>query len=139
MKFAKIRTTYRYRLTEKFSIQTKIKVDVDSKSQLDNFIAFNKEGVLTVFENFCWDGLSGPTLNFSHTQKASLVHDALYQLMEEGKLPQSARLAADKEFYHLLLSSGVAKMYCWYLYAGVRLFGKYYSKRKKPAIIITVE
>ena len=42
-------------------------------------------------------GASGPTLDTDDTMELdSLVHDALYQLMREGCLPQSARKAADK-------------------------------------------
>jgi hypothetical protein len=59
------------------------------------WVRLSAEGVLTVQKGYCWDGASGWTFDTPSTMRASLVHDALYQLMREGELPQDFRLPAD--------------------------------------------
>ena len=53
------------------------------------------DGQLTIKRGYCWDGASGPTFDTPSTMLASLVHDALYQLMRECLLPQDYRIRAD--------------------------------------------
>ena len=79
--------------------------------------------ILTVKKSYAWDELSGPTVDSDDTKDASLVHDALYQLMRECLLPRSLRKAADQLLYDLLIANGVSRIRAWYMYHGVRIFG----------------
>ena len=57
--------------------------------------------------------------------RASLVHDALYQLMRNNDLKtRTYRKAADQEFKRLCLEDGVSKYWAYIYYKGLRKFGK---------------
>ncbi|MDH3345874.1 MAG: hypothetical protein OEL75_01675, partial [Kiritimatiellaceae bacterium] len=50
----------------------------------------------------------------------SLVHDALYQLMREGFLPESCREDADQELHRICREDGMCRFRAWYVLLGVR-------------------
>ena len=52
------------------------------------------DGVIVIDEGYEWDGASGPTIDTDDTMDGSLVHDILYQLIREGKLPYKLRKKA---------------------------------------------
>ncbi len=52
-------------------------------------------------------GASGPTIDTKNTQTASLVHDALWQLIAAGKLSKDLRDASNDEFHAILIDKGV--------------------------------
>jgi hypothetical protein len=91
MKYKK-RQKYKYTLHSEEKIETRIPV---SKAYDSPFLSLSKQGVLTIKKGYAWDGASGPALDTKNIMKASLVHDAVYQLMREEVLPQSARMHAD--------------------------------------------
>lgn len=76
--------------------------------------------VLTIEKGYAWDGASGPTWDSKSSMRASLVHDALYQLMRVGVLPESARPAADDELYNIGLEDGMFRARIWAWRKGVR-------------------
>lgn len=55
------------------------------------------DGKLTIFENYPWDGASGPTIDTKSSMRGSVVHDALYEMMRLGLLPQSCFELANEE------------------------------------------
>ena len=92
---------YKYQVYEDFSIQTGIR-DIDAAS---DFIWLHPDGVLNISKGYAWDGASGPTWDTEDSMIASLVHDALYQLMREGKLDRDqVRHEADMLLYKLYRS-----------------------------------
>jgi len=64
---------------------------------------------LLIKNGYAWDGASGPTIDTRDTQTASLVHDALWQLIASGHLPESFRPATNNEFYYILRSRKVPR------------------------------
>jgi len=80
-------------------------------------------GVLLISKGYCWDGPSGPTVDTVDALQASLVHDALYQLIREGFLPQSFRREADAELYKIARREGMPLWRAAYWYVGLRFFG----------------
>lgn len=54
------------------------------------------DGTLHVRKFFTWNGASGPTVDTKTSQRTSLVHDALYLLLSEGKLSMKYRPVADQ-------------------------------------------
>ena len=85
-------------------------------------------GRLTIRKGYNWDGPSGPTFDTPSTLRASLVHDALYQLMRMGLISFSRRKEVDLIFYRMLRADGMgclrAQGWLW----GVRVFGGKYAK-----------
>ncbi len=54
--------------------------------------------------------------------RAALVHDALYQLMRNGKLEQTMRPFADGELLRILKEDGMWKVRRWWVFRAVRRF-----------------
>ena len=118
----KYRDGYRYQLCEDFSIALPILIDDDISGR---FIKLTKKGVLTIRQDYAWDGPSGPTTDTPSTMCAALVHDALYQLMREGKLDATKwRPVVDRIFYNILLADGVLPARAALWYRGVSMFGE---------------
>lgn len=59
------------------------------------WIVFRLNGKLWIRHGYAWDGASGPTIDTKNTVIASLVHDALYQLMRMNLLDHSYRSVVD--------------------------------------------
>ena len=89
-----------------------------------NFLKLDLMGNLRIVEGYAWDGPSGPTIDTPDFMRGSLVHDALYQLMQEGYLDEAIwRETADKLLRQICLEDGMWHARAEYVYQGVRLFG----------------
>src|SRR3990167_1972450 len=100
--------SYRFRLTASYtqdltSVLGLLTIAHDpSWCQLDS-------GVLTLGGEYRWDGCSGPTFDVPESIRASCIHDALYRLMREGRVPAFRfRRAADEAFFRILREDGMA-------------------------------
>lgn len=70
------RDGYKYRLMEDYVIQTPI----TGYSISTDYITLNKDGKMRIKKGYAWDGASGPTFDSKSSMRASLVHDACYEL-----------------------------------------------------------
>lgn len=126
-------SAYKYQLVEDWSHQTPIK---GAAALIPGFIALSQDGLLTVHAGYAWDGASGPTIDTKSSVRASLAHDALYQLERSGHLGQEWRKAADELLCKLCIDDGMwpwrAKTWLW----GVRTFAAYAAKRKAEQIFV---
>jgi hypothetical protein len=124
---------YKYQLLEKWSVKTPI---VNAAARITDFIELAQDGTLTIHEGYAWDGASGPTIDTKSSMRASLAHDALYQLERAGHLGQEWRDAADKLLHDLCVADGMwpwrAKAWLW----GVRTFAAYAAKRKAEQVMV---
>ena len=118
----KYKSGYKYQLVEDYSIACSI----PGTYKISRYVLL-ENGVLTVYSGYAWDGASGPTIDTENSMRASLVHDALYQLMREGNLAKSYRIVADEMLHSLLLEDGMSWIRAWYWYRGVRMFGGNFS------------
>lgn len=107
----------------------------------NNWIEIKYNNILVIKPLYCWDGASGPTLDYPTTLMESLVHDALYQLIREKLLDKKFRKTADIIFKDMLRNTAKIKWekkgitgkvmfgLCYirsvYYYYAVRAFGKY--------------
>ncbi len=99
-------------------------------------VALSGDGFLTVLENYCWDG-STAVPDTSGCMFASLVHDALYQMMrleygisqeKMGAMKRSEfREKADWLYYAFCVANGMWRPRAWLRWKGVRLFGKRFT------------
>lgn len=71
------------------------------------WIVLNKEGVLEITKGYAWDGPSGPTIDDKTNIRASLEHDAFYQLMRLGLLPLDYRSQADRRLREVCKEDGM--------------------------------
>ena len=99
-----------------------------------------ENGIMVVKKGYAWDGPSGPTIDDKTNIRASLIHDALYQLMRESWLSVvSYRKLADEELRFYMRKDGFkmlrktnkdtwfnrqwVKFRADYYYKAVRIFG----------------
>lgn len=126
MKYRKL-IPYKYQLTEDYSIQT----DVLNHEFESDYLLLEDDGLLTIFAGYAWNGASGPAIDTKSILRASLIHDAFYQLLRSGEIPQEYRTGADLMFRNECLNDGVYSWRAWYCYWAVRLFGKRFAQIKK--------
>ncbi len=124
---------YKYRLEQPYSLGIKLFPDADIST---TYIDISEFGELTIKRGYSWDGPSGPTIDTPDFMRGALVHDALYQLMRERKIGQGWRAYADTLLRELCLEDGMAKARADYVYAAVRVFGKFAAKPTVPATVI---
>ena len=110
------RKGYKYQLAKTAIFKVPVYVDAESE-----FIMINS-GMLTVQSGYAWDGPSGPAFDTESFMQASLIHDAIYQLMREGVIGQKWRKTADKEMRKACLKDGMSSIRAWWCYRGVHSF-----------------
>ena len=116
------RSDYKYQLADSYQIDIAIK----PKNNITTpFIDLDSDGKLTIKNGYAWDGPSGPVKDTSQNMRASLVHDALYQLMRNEHLKsRTHRKAADQIFKDICKADGVSNFVASLYYKGLRKFGK---------------
>jgi len=84
---------------------------------------------LDIAAGYAWDGASGPAINTKNWLRASLVHDALYQLMRSGQLDYTRyRLVVDQIMLEMLLEDRMWKPRACTAFWAVRRFGEKYAR-----------
>lgn len=135
----KYQAGYKYQTRSFFWIQTPLSGNHSRIEDPDNlrspWVRLTLDGMLEIRAGYAWDGPSGPTIDTKSTMRASLVHDALYQLMRAGMLAQDARDEADKLLFDLLIQDGCwewrASLWLWTL----RRFAGYAAKRQNEPVL----
>ena len=74
-------------------------------------------------ERYAWDGASFIAFDTRTIMRASLFHDALYNLIKMGKLDKYYRKYADELFRTICLQDGMLSFRAWYCYQAVRIGG----------------
>lgn len=120
--YIRYRAEYKYQLASDYKQLIPIKPRVDIKT---DFIELDTLGNLHVVKGYAWDGPSGPVIDTEQNMRASLVHDALYQLMRHKLLSsRSYRKPADKLFQAMCKEDGVPNLHASAYYKALRKFGK---------------
>lgn len=115
-----LRGRYRYMLFESCRFQTGI---TGEKAEVRRWCYLTPDGVIWIAGRYLWDGPSGPAIDTSSFIRGSLVHDALYQLIREGRLARHYRRDADQLLRRLCREDGMSRIRSWWVYRAVRLFG----------------
>ena len=131
--YIRYRADYKYQLANDYSISISIK----PKSNIDtDFISLDVHGNLLVKKGYAWDGPSGPVIDTDENMRASLVHDALYQLMRnEYLVTRTHRKAADQLFKDICKEDGVSNFWASAYYKALRKFGKPAASPQNKKII----
>ena len=120
--FIRYRSDYKYQLAEGYAIKTLLR---PKAAITTDFIDLDIAGNLLIKKSYAWDGPSGPVKDTPENMRASLVHDALYQLMRIKELnARSYRKTADIQFMLICKEDGVSSRTANLWYRGLRRFGK---------------
>ena len=111
---------YRYQLQDAVTLDTAILPPAAIETP---FLALDPEGRLTIRAGYAWDGPSGPAFHTATILRATLVHDALCQLIGDLKrLSPDHQRAVDRLFFALCREDGMNRFRATYVYLTVRLF-----------------
>ena len=107
MKYRELRG-WKYELleTETLNINTVIGHDIETE-YINYYFA---TGRLFVEPRYAWDGASGPTWDDKTNMRASLIHDALYQLIREGHLDIKWRKRADELLRDIFIEDAISQI-----------------------------
>lgn len=115
------REGYKYQLTVSYEVDVPLHQNTHINT---SFVSLNPEGHLTIKAGYAWDGPSGPAFDTPCFMRASLVHDALYQLMREGWLKaKDHKSIADDIMRVICLEDGMSIARAWWCHRGVRIGG----------------
>jgi hypothetical protein len=118
----KFRSGYKYQLVEDHKTKTDIKPKKDFN---DHFVRLNTNGELTVKAGCAWDGTSGPVIDTDCNLRASLVHDAFYQLMRNRAIPAyKYKVRADTLFRRMCKEDGTPSIIAQIYYEALKKLGK---------------
>ena len=104
---------YKYVTTRTVTYRTNIYPVEEIRTR---FIILTPEGLLTIDRGYAWDGASGPAMDSKTNMRASLIHDALIQLVQTGLLDKSWKMQIDLEYFRVARQD---KM--WHIRAGIEL------------------
>lgn len=117
--------SYKYLLAERATWTTGIRSDGFAL----RFCSISPDGELTILPGYAWDGASGPSINTKSVRRASLIHDALYQLLREtgfgknGDRHEIRRHQSDQVFRNVCEADGMWKPRVRWMFRGVRTGG----------------
>jgi hypothetical protein len=120
--YRRIRRAYKYRLEA--DVEFPALAEVVPLEGVETDYASLKDGVLKVFADYAWDGVSGA--RDKPAMGPSLAHDVLYQLIRERRLrpTRARRRAADQMFFGMLRAGGmVGKWRAWLWWKALRVAG----------------
>lgn len=117
--------SYKYQLRDDYAVR----IDLTPPEPIAHpFVSLGQDGLLTLRAGYAWDGPSGPAIDTRNFMRASLVHDALYQLMRLGLLDHRTwRRSADGILRTLCLEDGMSALRAGLAYHAVRLFGAHHA------------
>ena len=112
MKKIRYRAGYKYQLAGDYVVQIAL---FPHKTIRTEFIGLTVDGQLAIRKDYAWDGPSPPAIRTRNFMRASAIHDALYQLIRMGLLPQSARLDADEILRRICIEDGMSPPRAWWV------------------------
>lgn len=125
---------FKYQLCERYTVSTGI---IPEKRIVTDYIRLELDGCMNIESGYAWDGPSGPALDTKNFMRASLVHDAGYQLMRMRELDQNRRSAVDAEMRKICLEDGMTKIRAWWTWRAVtRLAGGAAAPRARKPILL---
>lgn len=115
----KYREGYKYHIADDMVVMSPIlgySIDTD-------WIRLFPTGWLLLKKGYASDGPSGPTIDTKSFMRGAFAHDALYQFIREGLLPESTRNLADVFLHDLCIVDGMWEIRAAWVYLGVALCG----------------
>ena len=114
---------YKYQLLEMMEFQTEIRPTRKAEfPDVQPFVSLETNGRLCTEAGYAWDGADGCP-DVKAVMRASLAHDAVYQLIRKRKLPGRWRAEADRMFRWLCIKDGMSAALAWPVFGIVRGLG----------------
>jgi len=132
-----------YLSLKKMTFQTRVvgyRAEIIRESDGQCLAKLYKNGKITVFPGYYWDGPSGPTVDTVAFVIASLPHDIFYQMLREDLLIDVSNYVAFPEPYYeefekvrrwaddtmreVNIKNGMTKFRAYYTYKFVRWYGE---------------
>ena len=126
MKYSK---GYKYQLKGNVFIQTRLMPE--KPAIIQGFIFLGTDGKLFIYNSYAWNGATCAP-DFKCNMLAVLVHDALFQLIQEGLLPDYHFKECNEELRDIMIMEGTPKLIAEVFYFGVNTFGKHFYKKITP-------
>lgn len=123
----KFSSGYKYQLKSNVVIQTALRPETPRFIQ--GYVFLDTDGVLMIYRGYAWDGCTNAPDTKSN-MLAGLVHDALYQMMQEGVLDKSFKPLADEMLRDIMISQGSFKATADLFHLAVKEFGGSHMKAK---------
>ena len=124
---------YKNQLHMQHSIFISIKPTNDIKS---DFIELKKDGFLIIKKGYAWDGVTGFP-DFKSLRRGALVHDALCQLLREGKLDKKYDSDVDNTLIILFKEDKTSRFFIKPAYFVIKKFGGFAHDTKNKKVIKT--
>ncbi len=124
---------YKYQLKSDVIVQTNIRPKQPCIVQ--GYVFLGTDGELFVYRGYAWNGCT-LAVDTKHNMRASLVHDALYQLIQEGLLERGWKGTADRALHDLMVEDGSCRAIAELYLLAVDLFGDAFTKKPKKVITI---
>jgi hypothetical protein len=112
---------YKYQLVDPYWYQTDI---FGLSLKIDSYVVLKPDGVLYIYRGYAWNGASGPTIDSKSSMRASLLHDALYQMMAEYPELRAWRPYADTILENVCREDGMNSFRAWTWRKAVNWFGE---------------
>lgn len=126
--FISYRSGFKYQTNQEFSFL--IPSLAEYAGAKTKYLEIREGGLLVIFSGYAWDGASGPTFDTDSSMRGSLVHDALYQLMRYGLIPEEYKETADEIIEELCVEDGMWEWRAGLWLNGLMIFG---GKNVKPS------
>jgi hypothetical protein len=118
---------YRFEVTENYCVEIPELAgqQFDIREKYYQLISVGSRVFLRITKGYAWNGMGtiGLYPTTAKTARASCCHDAFYQMMREGLLPDSFRPTADSIFRRICKEDGEWGWSVDIYYALIRLFG----------------
>ena len=132
----------RYREGYKYQLATNYRLEITGFLKHDDICANSHIWLdatkISIATGYAWDGASGPIPDTRAAMRASLVHDALYQLIREEILGVEHKHTADRLFRDLCIQDGMPKWRARLLFRGLLAFGNPATKPKNKRKVIEI-
>lgn len=121
---------YKYQLRDTVWTQTDI---LGQTAVIPGFVSLTPDGRLTIYKEYAWDGASD-AVDDGTDMRASLYHDALYQLLRETSLDEKFRTNADLLYRAVCIEDGMSVVRADIQYAALKEFGIRASKKRQRQV-----
>ncbi len=126
MKYSK---GYKYQLKADVIIQTALRPD--KPYIIQGYVFLGTDGKLFIYLGYAWNGATNG-IDFRCTMLGVLVHDALFQLIQEAEMPLEFVDPANLELKTIMICEGAPVLLANIYYFFVHKYGRDFAIKKTP-------